>query len=323
VPEGQRGRKTRVALLSVASNSTLVLFKLVVGLLIGSVSVISEAVHSGVDLIASLIALFAVRTAGKPADEGHPFGHGKVENISGTIEALLIFGAAAYIIFEAVKKLLHPTAVESLGWGVTVMGISAVANFFVSRMLFKVGRETQSVALEADGWHLRTDVYTSVGVMTGLAFMWGAQLVFPTHDWEWVDPVVAMGIALLIIRAAYQLTVNAARDLLDVSLPEEELWIREYIAGLVPPVRGFHHMRTRRAGHVRFVEFHMLVDGEMTVDASHAITDVISRDIREQFPESSVTVHIEPCDGTCEQVCIDGCYLNDEMRETMQERLVV
>ena len=206
--EAQRRRKSRAALISVASNTTLVVFKLVVGLLIGSVSVISEAVHSGVDLIASLIALFAVRTASKPADEGHPFGHGKVENISGTIEALLIFGAAAYIIFEAVKKLLHPTAVESLGWGVTVMGISAVANFFVSRMLFKVGRETQSVALEADGWHLRTDVYTSVGVMAGLAFMWAAQLVFPTHNWEWVDPVVAMGIALLIIRAAYRLTIE-------------------------------------------------------------------------------------------------------------------
>jgi len=323
VQETQRRRKTRVALLSVASNTTLVVFKLVVGLLIGSVSVISEAVHSGVDLVASLIALFAVRTASKPADEGHPFGHGKVENISGTVEALLIFGAAAYIIFEAVKKLLHPTAVESLGWGVAVMGISAVANFFVSRLLFKVGRETQSVALEADGWHLRTDVYTSVGVMAGLAFMWAAQMLFPTHDWSWVDPVAALAIAFLIIRAAYKLTINAGRDLLDVSLPEEELWIREYIAGLVPPVRGFHHMRTRKAGHVRFVEFHMLVDGEMTVDASHAITEVISRDIREHFPESSVTVHIEPCDGTCEQVCVDGCYLSDEMRKTMQERLTV
>ncbi len=306
-----------------ASNTTLVLFKLVVGLLIGSVSVISEAVHSGVDLIASLIALFAVRTSSKPADEGHPFGHGKVENISGTVEALLIFGAAAYIIFEAVKKLLHPTAVESLGWGVAVMGISALANFLVSRMLFKVGRETQSVALEADGWHLRTDVYTSVGVMSGLAFMWAAQVLFPTHNWEWIDPVVALAIAFLIIRAAYKLTINAARDLLDVSLPEEELWVREYIAGLVPPVRGFHHMRTRKAGHVRFVEFHMLVDGDMSVSASHAITDVISRDIRERYPESSVTVHIEPCDGTCDQVCLDGCFLSDETRNTMQERLMV
>jgi cation diffusion facilitator family transporter len=307
----------------VASNTTLVLFKLVVGLLIGSVSVISEAVHSGVDLIASLIALFAVRTSSKPADEGHPFGHGKVENISGTVEALLIFGAAAYIIFEAVKKLLHPTPVESLGWGVAVMAISAVANFFVSRLLFKVGRETQSVALEADGWHLRTDVYTSVGVMSGLAFMWLAQQVFPTHNWEWVDPVVALGIAFLIIRAAYRLTINAARDLLDVSLPEEELWVREYIAGLVPPICGFHHMRTRKAGHQRFVEFHMLVDGDMSVSASHAITDVISRDIRERYPESSVTVHIEPCDGTCDQVCVDGCFLSDEARKTVQERLMV
>jgi len=320
--EVQRRRKSRAALISVASNATLVVFKLVVGVLIGSVSVVSEAVHSGVDLIASLIALFAVRTGSKPADEGHPFGHGKVENISGTIEALLIFGAAAYIIFEAVKKLLHPTAVESLGWGVAVMGVSAVANFFVSRMLFKVGRETQSVALEADGWHLRTDVYTSIGVMAGLAFMWAAQLLFPAHNWGWIDPVVAMGIALLIIRAAYRLTIDAARDLLDVSLPEEELWIREYIAGLAPPICGFHHMRTRKAGHVRFVEFHMLVDGEMSVDASHAITEVISRDIREHFPDASVTVHIEPCDGTCDQICIDGCYLSEETRKTMQDRLL-
>lgn len=319
----QRRRKTRVALVSVASNGTLVALKLTVGLLIGSVSVISEAAHSGVDLVASLIALFAVRTAGKPADEGHPFGHGKVENISGTVEALLIFGAAAYIIFESVRKLLHPTSVESLGWGVTVMGLSAVANFFVSRLLFKVGRETQSVALEADGWHLRTDVYTSVGVMAGLAFMWAARLAFPGHEWAWVDPVAALGIAVLIIRAAYMLTVNATRDLLDVSLPEDELWIRDYIEGLVPPVRGLHGMRTRRSGHTRFVEFHLLVDGEMTVDASHAITDVISRDIVEHFPESSVTVHIEPCDGTCEPVCVDGCYLADEARETVHDRLVV
>ena len=154
-------RKSSVALLSVASNTILVLLKLTVGIIIGSVSVISEAIHSSVDLLAAMIALFAVRTSGKPADAEHPFGHGKVENMSGTVEALLIFLAAGWIIFEAVKKLKNPEPLEEVGWGVAVMIVASAANILVSRALFKVGKETDSVALQADAWHLRTDVYTS------------------------------------------------------------------------------------------------------------------------------------------------------------------
>src|SRR5512137_1693635 len=135
-------RKASVARLSVISNTTLVLLKLAVGLAIGSVSVISEAIHSGVDLLAAIIALFAVRISGKPADQHHPFGHGKVENVSGTVEALLIFIAASWIIYEAVKKLINPQPLEEVGWGVVVMLVSAIANIIVSKMLFKVGRET-------------------------------------------------------------------------------------------------------------------------------------------------------------------------------------
>lgn len=316
-----RQRKTRAALLSVLSNSVLVALKLTVGVAIGSVSVISEAAHSGVDLVASLIALFAVRTASRPADEGHPFGHGKVENISGTVEALLIFGAAAWIIFEAVRKLLHPEPIEGVGLGIVVMAFSSVVNFFVSQNLFRVGRQTQSMALEADGWHLRTDVYTSAGVMAGLLLMMLAQYALPDHNWAWVDPVAALGIAVLILKAAFQLTLRASRDLLDVSLPEEELWIRDYIASLVPPVRGLHNLRTRKGGHQRFVEFHLLVDGDMSVDAAHAITDVITRDVREQFPETSVTVHIEPCDGSCMPRCVEGCFLDETRRNAEQRRV--
>ena len=207
-------RKSSVALLSVASNTILVLLKLTVGIIIGSVSVISEAIHSSVDLLAALIALFAVRTSGKPADAEHPFGHGKVENISGTVEALLIFLAAGWIIFEAVKKLKDPEPLEEVGWGVAVMMVSSAANILVSKALFKVGKETDSVALQADAWHLRTDVYTSAGVMAGLAIIWIGRIVLPGTDLNWVDPVAAIGVALLIIKAAYQLTVESARDLL-------------------------------------------------------------------------------------------------------------
>ena len=133
--------------------------------MIGSVSVISEAIHSGVDLLAAVIALFAVRKSAKPADEDHPFGHDKVENISGTVEALLIFLAAGWIIFEAVKKLIDPEPLDEAGWGVAVMLLSVAANIIVSKKLFSVGEETDSVALKADAWHLATDVYTSLGVM--------------------------------------------------------------------------------------------------------------------------------------------------------------
>ena len=165
-------RKVSVALLSVASNSILVLLKLIVGIMIGSVSVISEAIHSSVDLLAALIAMLAVKMSGKPADKDHPFGHGKFENISGTVEALLIFVAAAWIIFEAIKKLQNATPLDEAGWGVAVMLISVAANIFVSRRLFFVGKETDSVALQADAWHLRTDIYTSIGVICGLGIVW-------------------------------------------------------------------------------------------------------------------------------------------------------
>lgn len=310
-------RKSAVAWLSVVSNATLVLVKIVVGVLIGSVSVISEAIHSGVDLLAAVIALVAVHTAHKPADKEHPFGHGKVENISGTVEALLIFLAAGWIIFEAVKKLLHTEPVVAPGWGVLVMGLSAVVNFLVSHLLFKVGKETDSVALRADGWHLRTDVYTSLGVMLGLALLVLGGRVWPGTNLRWVDPVAAIGVALLIVRAAYQLTLEAARDLLDVSLPtEEEAWIRDYIGRVRPVVRGFHRLRTRKSGSMRFVDFHLLVDAAMTVEESHRIAESITSDIQAHFPGTSVHVHIEPCDKQCVPHCIRGCLLSAEDRET-------
>jgi len=313
-------RKSSVALLSVISNSTLVVLKLLVGILIGSVSVISEAIHSGVDLIASIIALIAVRISGRPADHGHPFGHGKIENISGAVEAILIFIAAGWIIFEAVRRLVSgDDPLQEVGWGVGVMFVSSAANVVVSRMLFKVGKETQSMALLADAWHLKTDVWTSAGVMAGLGLIWIVESIWPGTNWHWIDAVAAISVAMLIIRAAYHLTVESARDLMDVTLPDEEVaWIREHVSGFKPHVRAFHELRTRKSGPYRFIEFHLLVKSDMSVDESHRITDLISDEIERRYPHSNVTIHIEPCDGECTSECEESCLMSVKDREAMR-----
>lgn len=314
-------RKVSVALLSVASNSILVLLKLIVGTMIGSVSVISEAIHSSVDLLAALIAMLAVKTSGKPADQDHPFGHGKFENISGTTEALLIFVAAAWIIYEAAKKLENPAPLDEAGWGAAVMLISVAANLFVSRRLFLVGKETDSVALQADAWHLRTDIYTSIGVMLGLGAVWIGGIIAPDLDLRWIDPVVAIFVALLILRAAYHLVIESSRDLLDVSLPPtEEETIRRRIKAFAPTIRGVHKLRTRKSGPYRFVEFHVRVDANMSIDESHRIADMMTCSIKQQYPGTTVTIHIEPCNCAIAKADSCGCLLSEEEKRNIQMR---
>lgn len=321
MPTDTDTRKARVALLSIASNTTLVVLKLIVGTAIGSVSVISEAIHSAVDLVAAIIAFVAVRASSKPADDDHPFGHGKAENISGTVEAALIFLAAAWIIREAVLKLIHHETLESVGWGVAVMLFSSVVNLAVSQRLFQVGRETDSMALQADAWHLRTDVYTSAGVMGGLLLIGVVEALLPGIHVHWIDPLAAIAVALLIIRAAWRLTLESSRDLMDASLPgDEEGWIRQYIRRLTPTVCGFHHLRTRKAGARRFVEFHLLVEPQMSVEDAHRICDVLTCDIEAHLPGTSVTIHVEPCDLSCAPHCREGCLLSRDEVDSARQR---
>jgi cation diffusion facilitator family transporter len=308
-------KKTSTAALSVLSNSLLIVLKVIVGLTIGSVSVLSEAIHSGVDLVAAVIAFFAVRASGREADERHPFGHGKYENLSGTIEALLIFVAAAWIIYEAVHKLINPQAMDMPAWGVGVMLVSAIVNTLVSKRLFKVGKETDSVALQADAWHLRTDVYTSIGVMLGLLVILISGQVWPSVDLSRLDPAIAIIVALMIMKAAWDLTRESARDLLDVSLPEHDVnWIADLVTGTWSQVRSFHRLRTRKAGSTRFIEFHVAVDDKMSVGEAHALGDDIVVAIKERQPESRVFIHIEPCDHACKDSCAEGCSLDIKNR---------
>lgn len=293
-------QKTAAAWLSVTSNVTLVVLKIIIGLLIGSVSVISEAIHSAVDLLAAVIALVAVKQSGREADETHPFGHGKIENISGTIEAILIFVAAGWIIYEAALKIIHPHEIETPGWGVLVMAVSAGVNYLVSGVLFRVGKKTDSIALQADGWHLRTDVWTSLGVMAGLMIIWAGDAFFPRlgDSLHLVDPVAAIAVALLIIHAAWKLTMDSARDLIDSQLPpDEQDWIRQLLDDAKPEVKNYHRLRTRKAGSQRFVEFHMRVDPQMTVQESHLLAHAITDRLKNRFPGASVTIHVEPYRG--------------------------
>lgn len=281
-------RAVRAARVSVISNSVLVGLKLAAGLLMGSVSVLSEAIHSGMDLAAAVLALFSVRQSRRPADEHHPFGHGKVENVAGTVEALLIFAAALWIVAEAVRKLVHGVRVEALGLGLVVMGLAAVANALVSRYLFRVARETDSIALRADALHLSTDVWTSAGVFAGLAFM-------ALTGYHLVDPLAALVVAVLIMRAAWELTREAFLPLIDTSLPQEERRaIEEIIGRYSGDFVEFHRMRSRRAGPERHIDLHLVVHGDHTVAEAHALCDAIEKEIEGLFPRTDVVIHVEP-----------------------------
>ncbi len=293
--------KTSAAGLSILSNSLLVVFKLVIGIAMGSVSVMAEAIHSAVDLLAALIAFFSIRVAAKPADSTHNFGHGKVENVSGTVEGILIFGAAGFIIYEAIEKIIHVPEVELLGLGIAIMSVSAIFNFIVSRHLHRVARRTDSVALEADAWHLTTDVYTSAGVMAGLIAVW-------LTGWHILDPLIAIGVAALIVKAAWGITRKSFRPLLDTRLPKHELKaINACITAHTSQIVGFHELRTRKSGYQRFIDMHIVFPKSVTVEEAHRTCDLIEQDISRRLPNSQVIIHCEPCelnaDGSCPTEC--------------------
>ncbi|MEN6437192.1 MAG: cation diffusion facilitator family transporter [Syntrophobacter sp.] len=293
--------KLRAAWFSILSNGILTGLKLVVGLTMHSVSVIAEAAHSGIDLIAALVAFFSVRESGKPADDTHRYGHGKVESLSGMIEALLIFCAAGYIIFTAVRKLMHGRMeIEELGIGAAVMAVSAVANFLVSGFLYKVAKRTDSLALEADALHLRTDVYTSAGVLGGL-------IIIKLTGMEIVDPIVAIAVALLIVAAACRLTWNAVQNILDVKLPDdEEDVIRGVLKEHSSSVVEYHKLRTRKSGNVRYIDFHMVVARTTSLEESHRMSHIVVEEIKKLLPNCQILVHTEPCKNECtecEAIC--------------------
>jgi cation diffusion facilitator family transporter len=279
-------QKVKVARLSIISNVLLIILKLIVGIFSGSVSIISEAIHSSMDLLAALIAFFAVRISDTPPDTRHPYGHGKIENISGVIEAILIFVAAIWIIVEAAKKLAGKEIVlESIWIGSLVMIVSAIVNLLVSRRLYKVARETKSVALEADALHLKTDVYTSAGVAAGLGLILITGIM-------WLDPVVAIVVALFIIKESYFLLRRAFTPLLDTAWNEDEIGDLEkrlHDLGV-----SYHDLRTRVAGNYRFIDIHVEMPENESVGDAHKYCDVIEDKLTSTYENLTITIHVEP-----------------------------
>ncbi|OPY58170.1 MAG: Ferrous-iron efflux pump FieF [Pelotomaculum sp. PtaU1.Bin035] len=291
--------KLKAACLSITSNLFLTTSKLAIGITMNSVSVISESIHSGLDLIAALIAFFSVKESSKPADERHHYGHGKYENIASIVEALLIIIAALIIIFNAFPKLYGRAVIHSLDLGAAVMGISAIINIFVSRKLFIVSRETESPALAADAWHLRTDVYTSFGVLAGIAAIKLTGLTI-------IDPLIAIGVAFLILKSAVELIRDSMSSILDAGLPEEEEQvIRDVLNKNSLEFVEFHKLRTRKAGSQRYVDLHLVVPARMVINKTHLLCDQIEKEISSKLGGIHVLIHAEPCGENC-----IGCCMN-------------
>lgn len=283
-------KKQTAARLSIYSNSFLIVMNLVVGIISGSVSIISEAIHTFVDLLASLMAYFSVKVADVPPDKEHPYGHGKYENISGVVEALLIFAASGFIIYHAIEKLNSNIAIDHTGLtlGFFVMVISAAIDLYVSRRLYRVAKETDSIALKADALHLSVHVYTSLGIGISL-------LVIYFTGWHFLDPVAAIVVASFILKEAFEILVEAFKPLIDNALPEDEQKeILKVLNSYKSQKLKYHMLRTRKAGSNRELDFHLEVPGNMTVSESHSICDEIEEKIKNKLPNTEITIHVEP-----------------------------
>lgn len=289
--------KTRAAMLSICSNIVLIISKFVVGIISGSVSIISEAVHSFSDLLAAILAYFSVKAASEPADIEHQFGHGKFEDLSGGLEGALIIFAAGYIIYEAIEKLIGKTQIEfDTGAGIIVMALAIIINLLVSRHLFNIAHKTESIALLADAEHLRTDIYTSAGVLVGLILIKSTGMTI-------FDPIVAILIALVIIKTGVSLCITSAKNLLDTSLPEEERVVISNIVNKFMPdeVVEILHLKTRKSGAERLIEFTLTVPDEMTIKQGHGLCDRIEESLAKELNKINVTIHLEPCNEKCSE----------------------
>ncbi|MFL0194534.1 cation diffusion facilitator family transporter [Clostridium sp. WILCCON 0269] len=286
--------KVKAARLSIFSNTSLIIIKLIVGLITGSVSIISEAIHSTMDLAASIIAFFSVKISSKPADREHPYGHGKFENVSGVIEAMLILVASLWIIIESVGKILNKQEMFSSNVGFLIMFLSAGINYLVSRKLYETSKKVDSIALEADALHLKTDVYTSLGVGLGLFFIWLTNFYF-------LDPLIAILVAVFILKEAFVLLKTAFNPLLDVKLCDTEIdtitkTLSKYNLGYC----NFHKLRTRKSGNKRYIDLHLVFPQDMSVKDAHDICDKIETEIEHSLKNTESMIHLESCNNNCE-----------------------
>ena len=283
--------KRRAAALSLISNTTLILLKLIAGTITGSVAILTEAVHSSIDLVASIVAFFSVRKADEPADESHRYGHEKIENLAAAIEGILILVGSVAIGFEAIRHLVNHRRIENVGLGIGVIAISLIVNIGVSLRLRRAAAQTGSPALAGDAAHLGTDALTSAAVLIALVLvdLTGAQ---------WIDPVVALAVALVVVTTGVRLLLQASRVLVDEALPIEEVEaIRLEIEGFSSRgVVGYHELRTRRAGARRYVDLHVQFRHGTSLESAHRLAHELQDLIEARLHRTDVLIHLEPED---------------------------
>lgn len=284
--------------LSLAVVIGLFVLKVVAGVITGSLSILAQAADSFLDLFAVAVTFVAIRIAVKPADGEHPFGHGKVENIAAITQAALIFIASGLIIYSAVRRLITGTVMELTEVGIGVMLVSIVASIFLSRHLLKVSRAVDSAALEANAHNIAADVYSAAAVLTGL-------VVVRFTGLRIIDPIIALGVALLILKVAYDVLRRSFGELIDVKLPEaEESAIRSSIMAHGGELVSFHKLRTRKSGNQRYVDLHVVMPKEISVEEAHQLCDHLEQDIGNKLRHANVTIHVEPCAEECDRCTV-------------------
>jgi cation diffusion facilitator family transporter len=283
-----RSALTRFAWLSIVAATVIICLKSVAYVLTGSVGLLSDALESLVNLAAASVALIALAVAARPADEDHPYGHDKAEYLSSGVEGALILVAAIGIAAAAIERLVHPRPLELLGAGLALTVFASLINFAVARKLLAAGRQHESVTLEADAHHLMTDVWTSAGVVAGVAAV-------AVTGWIWLDPVIALIVAVKIVWTGVELLRGSVRGLMDAALPEEEqAVIRSVLERHRHEGLEYHALRSRRSGPRRFVSLHLLVPGAWSVQRAHDLSEDIETEVRERLPNTTITTHIEP-----------------------------
>jgi len=281
--------KSGAAALSIASNSILIALKLAAGAITGSIAILTEAIHSLIDLIASVVAFVSVRKAGEPADADHPYGHEKVESLAAAIEGMLILVGAGIIVFEATRRLVAGAEVDALWVGIAVMGFSVIANLVVSTVLYRQARAHESQALEGDAAHLRTDALTSAGVLAGLAAVELTGIVA-------FDSITALVVAAAIVVAGLRIIRRSSGVLVDEVLPEEEMDRIEaaIAAARTPEVAGYHKLRARRAGSRRYIDLHVQYRSGTSLERAHELAHAMRDEIESRLRRAEVLIHVEP-----------------------------
>lgn len=293
--------------------------KLAVGVVTGSISIWAQAVDSSLDIFAVVITFLTVGFSAKPADQEHPFGHGKIEYIAAGVQAILLLVASATIIYSAIQRIIRSEVIQLTEAGIGIMLVSMVTSIFLSRHLFKVARASGSAALEANANNIMGDIFSTGGVLVGLTVVRFTGLTI-------IDPIMALMVSLFILRATYMVGQTAFGGLIDVRLPKEEedilvSTIKEHTGQLI----SFHDMRTRKSGMQRFIDLHLLMPKNASIEDAHRVTDHLEEDIRNRLPNSNVTIHVEPCTVespsiNCQECPETECNMNTTLRRRYGRR---